>query len=242
MKAYKLTLRERVTNLVVKALTTALCQVDADQLEHVPNKGPLIVVTNHINFLEVPVIYTRLMPRPVTGFAKIESWDSSLLGWLFNVWGIIPIRRGQPDKTAVKRGLQALKDGYILTIAPEGTRSGDGRLLRGQPGVVMLALISGAPMLPIVHFGHEDYYQELKRLQRSGFHVVVGQPFMLDRCGEKATSVIRQKMVDEIMYQLAALLPPPNRGAYADLSKATENYLKFTPPSQSNLLGLHDRP
>ncbi len=236
MNDFKPTFTERVTNLVVKGITTALCQVDADQLERVPTSGPLIAVTNHINFLEAPVIYTRLMPRPLTGYAKIETWDSAFLGWLFNVWGIIPIRRGEPDKTAVKSGLQALKEGSILTIAPEGTRSSDGRLLRGHPGVVMLALLSDAPLLPVVHYGHENYREDLRKLRRTKIHAVVGHSFKLDKSSEKVTSEIRQVMVDEIMYQMAALLPPQYRGVYANLSKATEKYLVFTPPARSNLL------
>jgi len=225
MNVYKPTLTERITNFVVKGITVALCRVDSDPLKRVPTTGPLIIVTNHINFLEAPVIYTRLMPRPVTGYAKIETWDSAFLGWLFDVWGIIPIRRGEPDTTAVKRGLKVLKEGGILTIAPEGTRSRDGRLLRGHPGVVMLALLSKAPMLPVVHYGHENYQQDLRKLRRSDFHVVVGHPFSLEKHDEKVTSEVRQKMVDEIMYQMAALLPPVYRGAYSDLSLATEHYL-----------------
>lgn len=232
---YKPTLKERVTNLVVKGFTTALCRVDAAQLSQVPTLGPLIIVTNHVNFLEAPVIYTRLAPRPVTGFAKLETWDSAFLGWLFDVWGIIPIRRGEADKTALKRGLKSLKEGYMLTIAPEGTRNKDGRLLRGQPGVVMMAMLSGAPLIPIVHYGHENYKQNLRRLRRSKFHVIVGQPFSLDSNGGKVNAKVRQAMTDEIMYQLAALLPPAYRGAYADLSKATEKYLRFSESTRSNL-------
>jgi 1-acyl-sn-glycerol-3-phosphate acyltransferase len=229
------TLKERVTNLVVKGFTTALCRVDAAQLSRVPALGPLIIVTNHVNFLEAPVIYTRLAPRPVTGFAKLETWNSAFLGWLFDVWGIIPIRRGEADKTALKRGLKALKEGYMLTIAPEGTRNKDGRLRRGQPGVVMMAMLSGAPLIPIVHYGHENYKQNLRRLRRSKFHVIVGQPFSLDSNGGKVNAKVRQAMTDEIMYQLAALLPPAYRGAYTDLSRATEKYLRFSESTRSNL-------
>ena len=235
MNVYKPTLTERITNFVIKGITAALCKVDSDQLKRVPTTGPLIIVTNHINFLEAPVIYTRLMPRPVTGYAKSETWDSAFLGWLFDVWGIIPIRRGEPDMAAVKHGLKVLKEDGILTIAPEGTRSQDGRLLRGHPGVVMLALLSKAPMLPVVHYGHENYQLDLRKLRRSDFHVVVGHPFRLEKQDEKVTSEVRQKMVDEIMYQMAAVLPPVYRGAYFDLSLATEHYLHFTPPGMSNL-------
>lgn len=235
MSTYAPTLTEQVTNRVVRWFTSALCRVDADQLARVPTRGPLIIVTNHINFLEAPVIYTRLTPRPVTGFAKTETWDSAFLGWLFDVWGIIPIRRGEADKTALKRGVQALKDGYILTIAPEGTRNKDGRLLRGYPGIAMVALLSGAPLLPIAHYGHENYRQDLRRLRRSNFHARVGYPFTLTTRGEKTTGEVRQHMTDEIMYQLAALLPPVYRGAYADFSKASTKYLVFTDDSGNKL-------
>jgi 1-acyl-sn-glycerol-3-phosphate acyltransferase len=209
--------------------------VDARQLTRVPKAGPLIIVTNHVNFLEAPLIYVRLTPRPVTAYSKIESWDSAFIGWLFDLWGIIPIHRGEADKSAFKAGLQALKEGQILTIAPEGTRSGDGKLLRGRPGVVLLALLSGVPLLPLVHYGHQDYKEHWQKIRRSPFKAVVGHPFRLEPGDRKVTGEIRQEMVDEIMYQLAALLPPDYRGAYHDLSKATEKYLRFDPPSQSNL-------
>lgn len=235
MSTYSPTLTEQVTNRLVKWVTSALCRVDAGQLARVPTQGPLIIVSNHINFLEVPVIYTRLTPRPVTGFAKTETWDSAFLGWLFDVWGIIPIRRGEADKRALKRGVQALKDGYILTIAPEGTRSKDGRLLRGRPGIAMMALLSGAPLLPVAHYGHENYRQDLRRLQRSNFHVRVAPPFTLNSNGEKTTSEVRQRMTDEIMYQLAALLPPAYRGVYADFSMASTKYLVFCEGGGNNL-------
>jgi 1-acyl-sn-glycerol-3-phosphate acyltransferase len=230
MNGYKPSFTERATNTTIKGLTSVICRVDAAELAQVPAQGPLIVASNHINILEVPIIYTRLAPRPMTGFSKTESWDNPFLAWLFDLWGIIPIRRGEADKTALKKGLQALEQGFILTIAPEGTRSRDGRLQAGRPGIVMLALISGAPILPVVHYGHEDFKKDFRKLRRPEFYALVGRPFRLQKPEYKVTSEIRQKMVDEIMYQMAQLLPPAYRGVYADLSKATEEYLDFNNP------------
>ena len=242
MTDYKLTFKENATNVLVKAFTSSILRVDADQLMKVPSQGPFIILTNHVNFLEAPAIYTRLAPRPMTAFAKIETWDSKFLGWLFDVWGIIPIRRGEADKKAIKQGLDALKNGYFLTISPEGTRSSNGVLLRGIPGIVMMALLSGAPLIPLAHYGHAGYKNNLRRLRRTDFHVRVGHPFRLDKNGEKVTSEVRQLMVDEMMYQLAALLPEKYRGEYADFSRATENYLRFDPPAVSNLQIFHPPP
>ena len=229
-----MTLTEHVVNITIKGITSLICRVDSDQLARVPSRGPLIIISNHINFLEVPVIYTRLMPRAVTGFAKIETWDNAFLGWLFDVWGAIPIRRGEADMSAIRAGVAALKDGQILAIAPEGTRSNHGRLQRGHPGVIMIALLSGAPLLPLVHYGGEQYRQNLSRLHRTDFHIIVGKPFKLDKRGKKVTRSVREKMTDEIMYQMATLLPPAYRGEYADISKATESYLRFLSPNPTS--------
>ena len=99
----------------------------------------------------------------------------------------------------------------------------------------MMALLSKAPLLPIAHYGHENYKERFRKIRRTELHVTVGQPFKLITSGDKTNSEVRQRMTDEIMYQLAALLPATHRGVYADLSKATENYLIFTHPASSNL-------
>ena len=125
-----MTLVDFVVSRSIKTITRTLCRVEKDWIGQVPLQGPLIIVANHINFLDVPLMYSHLYPRPMTGFAKIETWDNPLLGMLFNLMGAIPIQRGEANRTAITRGLQALQEGKILVISPEGTRSNDGRLNR----------------------------------------------------------------------------------------------------------------
>jgi 1-acyl-sn-glycerol-3-phosphate acyltransferase len=211
----------------IKGITHLLCKIQAQDLLRVPNHGPLILVSNHINFMEVPVVYTQLLPRPVTGFVKYETWNSRLLGPLFELWGAIPIHRGTADMGAMRMAFDALQAGRIVAIAPEGTRSNHGRLLPGHPGVVTVALHSGAPLLPLVYYGSEIIHQNLRRFQRTDFTIRVGRPFHLDPGSEKVDRVVRQHMTDEIMYQLAALLPAANRGVYANMEAATTRYLRF---------------
>ena len=224
-----MTLTHRIGIAAFKGLTSLLCRIDDAQLAQVPDQGPLIVVTNHVNILEIPIIYTHLQPRPVTGFVAAYRWDSRWLRWLLDNCGAIPLRRGEADVAALRRGMEMLKAGYLVIISPEGTRSGHGRLQKGHPGVVLLALHSGAPLLPVVFYGSERYRDHLRRLRRTDFHIVVGKPFHLDDGGVKVTRQMRQQMIDEVMYQMSALLPPAYRGVYSDLDAATEMYLTFQP-------------
>jgi len=211
---------------VGRGLTGLICRIDDSQLQRVPMTGPLIIVTNHVNILEIPIIYTRLQPREMHGLVLAARWKNPLLRWIFAVTETIPLARGEPNPQAVRRALDYLRAGKIVIISPEGTRSGDGRLQQAHSGAVLLAQRSQAPILPVAYYGSEDYKKNLLRLKRSDFHLAVGQTFYLDSRGISLDRQVRQQMTDEIMYQLAALLPPAYRGHYADLSKATQDYIK----------------
>ncbi|MCX6068933.1 MAG: lysophospholipid acyltransferase family protein [Chloroflexi bacterium] len=205
-----------------------LCRIDAKEMAKVPANGPLLTFANHTGTVEAPIIYTQLTPRKkVTALAKIETWDNWFLNWVFTLWGIIPIHRGEADMVAMRKALDALENGYILGISPEGTRSRQGMLRRAHGGVAMLALHSGAPLQAIAHWGGENFGTNVKHFKRTDFHIRVGPVFQLDSQGQRVTKEIRQQMADEMMYQLAKLLPEEFRGEYSDLENATEKYLRF---------------
>ncbi|MBN2007549.1 MAG: 1-acyl-sn-glycerol-3-phosphate acyltransferase [Anaerolineae bacterium] len=226
-----LTKRQKITrtlvNRFVKIATGAICKVDGRQLVRVPLVGPLIVIVNHVNFLELPVLYPRVPTDWGIGFSKDGNWKNPLYRLLFGVWNVIPINRDEVDLTAMRRGLEALEAGYILFVTPEGTRSHHGRLQKGKPGVVMLAQRSGAPVLPIACYGGEKYRDNLRRLRRTDYHIAVGRPFHIELDGEKVTRHVRQQVVDEMMYQLAALMPPEYHGIYTNPETAGASHLRF---------------
>ncbi len=224
-----MTLAHRIVVAAFRGLTSFLFRIDDEQLARVPERGPLIIVANHVHILEIPLLYARLQPRPVTGLVWADRWNNRLLRGLLDVIGAIPLRRGEADVGAVRKALERLEAGHIVVIDPEGTRSRTGCLQRAHPGVVLLALHSGAPLLPVVHYGSEGYRENVRRLRRSDFHIVVGKPFKLNAHGVRVNRQVRRQMVDEVMYQMAALLPPEYRGAYSDMDTATEKYLGFRP-------------
>jgi 1-acyl-sn-glycerol-3-phosphate acyltransferase len=186
------------------------------------------VIVNHISFLDIPIFFMRMIPRPIAAFARHDSWDNLIKRFLLYIWGGFPLHRHQPDRKALRWGLEALEAGFILTIAPEGTRSGHGRLQEAHPGAAFLALRSGAPVLPVVYYGNEDFRHNLPKLKKTDVVLKAGRPFHLVPVeGEKVTQEVRKQMMDEMMYQIAAFLPSEYRGIYADESQWTEKYIRF---------------
>ena len=222
-----MSLSQRLVVFFFKNLTSLLARIDDAELARVPAHGPLIIYTNHVNLLEIPIIYTHLQPRRVHGMLLAERWKIPVINWVLDVSETIPLHRGEADIPAIKQGLHLLNKGETLVIAPEGTRSHDGRLGEAHPGVVLLAIHSQAQLLPMAYFGAEKWKQDLRRLRRVDFHLRVGNPFHLELGGEKVTSRVRRQMVGEMMYQLAAILPEEYRGVYADWSQASTRYLVF---------------
>jgi 1-acyl-sn-glycerol-3-phosphate acyltransferase len=222
-----MSLAQRFLLALFRGLTGVMYRVDGAALERVPPQGPMILVTNHVHIFEIPVIYTLLQPRTVHGLVLSSRWRNPVVAWGLNACGAIPLVRGGINLDAIQRALDALQSGGFLIVAPEGTRSHDGQLQSGHQGIVPLALKSGAPLLPVGYFGGERYPENLRHLRRTDFHLVVGTPFRLVSGGNPLTSAVRQQMVEEIMYRLAAILPEAYRGKYAQLNLATQEYLAF---------------
>lgn len=205
-------LSRQILLVLFRAVTGTIFRIDDAQLAQVPDHGPLILVTNHVNLLELPIIYSHLQPRRLHGLALADRWKNPILGWGLTACEAIPLERGGINMDAMRKASEMLKLGRILLIAPEGTRSYHGRLQIGHPGIIPLALKSGVPLLPIGYYGGENYRENLKKLRRTDFHIAVGKPFCLNAGEEPVTREVRARMVDEVMYQLASILPEAYRG------------------------------
>jgi len=115
--------------------------------EHIPSSGPALIVSNHQSILDPPVIGGAAR-RQIYFLAKAELFQIPLFGWLFRALHARPVRREGSDPGALRTAALLLEEGKALLVFPEGTRSLDGRLGRGKPGVGMLAVTSGAPVVP----------------------------------------------------------------------------------------------
>lgn len=216
-----------LVNNIVKFITNIVLKIDDQELKKVPDKGPLLAAANHVNFLDAPVIISHLHPRPTTGLVKKESWDNPLHAFLFNVWGGIPIDRDIADFTAFREAKKALKEGKILAVAPEGTRTKDGRMIRAKPGIGILASQCDCPILPFAYYGHENFYENLKRLKRTPMKIKVGDPFRINLQGHSKNKETMQALADAIMVEIAKLLPEKYRGVYAEGAFEQRDYAEY---------------
>lgn len=220
-----------LVNSVIYLILRILLKIEVTGLDQVPMHGPLIVASNHVNFLDAPVVITLLAPRPITGLVKRETWDKPVMAFLFNLWGGIPIDRGVADFNAFKEAKTALlEENKLLAVAPEGTRSEDGRLIRGKPGIAILASRTGAPVLPMAYYGHEDFKRNIRRFKRTPITIRVGQPFRCKFEGHAKDKHVMQAVTDAIMLEIADLLPEQYHGEYAGVVVPRRQYLDYLDP------------
>ena len=181
--------------------------------KNIPRRGPLILASNHLNLADPPIL-TSLIPRRVVWMAKQELFDVPVLGLLFyRSVGCIPVRRFEADLRALRRSQQALRRGYILGMFPEGTRGGRRGLKPGEPGTALLALRTGAPVLPVAIWGTEGVKLPAALFRRTHAHVVFGEPFYLSKSKRPTREQVTEG-TDQIMRRIAALLPLEYRGVY----------------------------
>ncbi len=219
-----MTLMAKVLTGVIKALIAMTCKVDDRELYRIPEEGPLIVLFNHINFLEAPLIRTRLIKRDVYALTKQETWENPIFRILANSWGGIPIDRNNPAVSSMRNAELILKDRKVLFVAPEGTRSGDGQLGRGNPGLTSLAIRTKSTVLPLAHYGGEFFWSNCKRLKRTRITFRIGPLITID-APHPVTKQVRLDITDQLMYELAALLPQQYRGEYAERRLFERDYL-----------------
>ncbi len=182
-------------------------------LENVPKDGPALLVSNHLGDADM-VVGLAFAPRPVELLSKAELHDFPVLGWLMDSYGVIWVHRGQPDRRALRAALDALSEGRLLAIAPEGRESLTGALEEGTGGAAYLAYKSGAPIVPVTFTGTENWriYTNLKRLRRTQITLTIGTPFYLDAAQNRRDAI--EAGTEKIMRRLASQLPPEYRGVY----------------------------
>lgn len=139
--------------------------------ENLPTHGPVILAINHVSIWD-PIVAACSVPRHVSFMAKEELFSIPVLGTIFSKLGAFPVKRGQGDMNAIRQSLAILKQGQVLGLFPEGTRSKTGKIQKGLPGMVLLMEKSNASVVPIKMFGTRN----LLTKGWGNISVVVGKP------------------------------------------------------------------
>ncbi len=199
----------------IRFLIRLLTRTEIHGLENVPPRGPYIMLSNHLSAIDPPLLMAAI-PAVITVFAADTHRHEFIAGAVMNALGAIWVRRGEVDREALRAALDILKDGGIIGLAPEGTRSKTGALIEGKIGAAYLATRANVPLVPVVVTGSEIGLAAVFKFARPRLTVTVGPPFRLPPSEGKAGRRELAQGTDIIMRTLARMLPVKYRGVYAD--------------------------
>jgi 1-acyl-sn-glycerol-3-phosphate acyltransferase len=202
---------------------TVLARIDRARiagLENLPASGPAILMINHIAFID-PIVVLGNLPRNIVPLAKVEVYRIPVWGIFPWLWDVIPVHRDELDRRALERALQVLAAGEVILIAPEATRHP--ALGQAREGVAYLGHKSGAPIIPVAVEDTPGYPTLVGpwNWHKPGAYFRLGKPLRFKPVAGRLPRQRLRLMTDEVLYQLAAMLPEHRRGYYSDLSRAT---------------------
>jgi len=217
-----------VAGAALKFLFWLFLRIEVRGAEHLPAKGAGIVYYNHIHWLD-PALICGTIKRYAVPLTKIEARGWPLVGWLLRTFHVIFITRGVVDREALRATWEVLADGDISVIAPEGTRSQDGRLQSAKEGLGFIARqVPDAWLMPCAVTGTPEFAFKLRTiLKRPRVVLTYGRPFKLRWPPERVSRETLRAMTDEAMAQLADALPPQMRGDYAEADSSVNEWLEF---------------
>jgi len=196
-------------------LTHLVCRYRVSGREHVPLSGSLLVVANHLSWYD-PIILALVLPRRVWFFAKIEVFRWPVVGWLCRMTGQIPVHRGEGDRAALEKALAYLREGKALLVFPEGTVERQEQMIAARTGMAMLAVRTGAIVLPIGHTGTRRILRSLRSwFPRVTIHI--GEPLVPVMPEGVSHKAALQMITQDVMMHIAGMLPQERRGVYNEV-------------------------
>jgi 1-acyl-sn-glycerol-3-phosphate acyltransferase len=200
---------QRLVRLGIKLLTDS----QFIGIENLPPRGGVILATNHMSRIDIPLLFTIPVRPDVTALVTDKYQNYAFFKWFTITAGGIWIDRTKADFTAFRIAAEVITEGRALGIAPEGTRS-EGQLLEGKSVTILLALKTGAPVLPVGISGTEACNTAWKHLRRPHLEVRIGRPLTFAPLERATRDAQLQQYTTEVMCQIAALLPEKYHGFY----------------------------
>ncbi len=209
----------KIVRPIVEWLLRALIRFEVKGRENLPPNGPIIAVFNHLHLLDPPLHIISILPRDSIIMAKEELfyyWPIPIFRILMDVAEAYPVRRSgtaEERQLAIRYAEEVLKKGLLFGIYPEGTRSKAGCLKEAYHGCALIALRTGAPLIPVSICGTEKL-KGIGWLKRPKVTITFGKPFILPPVEGEPTEETLKQLTEYIMGKVAAVLPPEYRGRY----------------------------
>ena len=235
------TILQSILVFMGRVISIPFISVTVTGLEHIPRSEALILVSNHFSWFDGPLLMIYL-PVRIVFLLAIETERVCFFRFLSRAFNLIPIWRGQVDRKAMRAAIAALKEGHTIGVFPEGgidptmaaarergerieqiaghTARHSANLIQAQSGIGLLATQAQARLLPVALIGTEKILANLRRLRRTQVRIRVGRPFgplsIPDDTPRRERRQHFDALTQDTMRQIAALLPPGNRGPYQD--------------------------
>ena len=207
---------------IVKWLYKHLVHVVIENEDQIPKEGPCIITLNHLSRLDFPALVMLERCDDVYCVAADSYKNYPVFGKFITDADMIWIDRTKADFTAMKRMLSVLKEGKMLALAPEGTRSKTKSLLEGKEGVTLVASKTRVPLVSMSIIGSEKWIDAFKHFHRPRIVLRFGPAFQLPPIDPDNREESLRSATDEVMCRIAAMLPEEYRGFYKDYPRVKE--------------------
>jgi 1-acyl-sn-glycerol-3-phosphate acyltransferase len=216
-------MKYRTLRSLVRFFMSLIADIEIHGIEKLPH-GNVIVAANHLGRLDTAALLCILDREDIIMPVAEKYRDHPFYGAIGRAVNAIWLNRFDADYSALRQILERMKQGGLLVIAPEGTRSKTEALQQGKMGVAFLASKSGYPVLPVAVTGTEDraILENLKRFRRSRITATAAELLTIDIPQGRGREAAMREATDEIMCQIAALLPERYRGVYAEHPRLKE--------------------
>lgn len=217
-------MRQIIFQKLFRFVLWLISDVEIIGLENVPDTKTFAIASNHIGRLDIGLVFAGLDQTEFILPLAEKYRKNPLTRFIGYMMGVIWLDRYNTDFKAIREMMTRIKQGGVLVIAPEGTRSKTGSLQEGKPGVAFLAAKAGLSIVPVAIYGTEDkvVVDNLKHFRRSHFKMIGGKSFVLPQLKSKSREEQIKEHTDEIMCHIAALLPEEKWGYYKDHPRLVE--------------------